>query len=69
MKALKYMDEEDVIKKGIDALLAALGPVEAMRFISLPKKKRMESVRRHREWQKHLEKESFFDEVFGQAPK
>lgn len=69
MKALKYMDEEDVIKKGIDALLAALGPVEAMRFISLPKKKRMESVKRHREWQKHLEKENFFDEVFGQAPK
>jgi len=69
MKALKYMDEEDVIKKGIDALLAALGPVEAMRFISLPKRKRMESVRRHREWQKHLDKEIFFDEVFGQASK
>ena len=65
MKALKYMDEEVVIKKGIDALMKALGPVEAMRFISLPKKTRVESVRRHREWQKLLDKEGFFDEVFA----
>jgi hypothetical protein len=65
MKALKYMDEEVVIKKGIDALVKELGPVEAMRFISLPKKRRMESVKRHREWQKHLTPQSFFDEVFA----
>ncbi len=65
MKALKYMDEEVVIKKGVDALVKELGPVEAMRFISLPKRKRMESVKRHREWQKYLNKENFFDEVFA----
>jgi hypothetical protein len=65
MKVLKYLDEEVVIKKGIDALVKELGPVEAMRFISLPKKRRMESVKRHREWQKNLDKESFFDEVFA----
>ena len=68
MKALKYMDEEDVIKIGIDALVKALGPVEAIRFISLPKRRRMESVKRHREWQKHLDKESFFDVVFAEEP-
>lgn len=65
MKALKYMDEEVVIQKGIDALVKALGPVEAMRFINLPKRKRIESVKRHREWQKHLNKDRFFDEVFA----
>jgi len=65
MKAIKYMDEDVVIKTGIDALMKALGPVEAMRFINLPKQKRVESVKRHREWQKHLDKDTFFDEVFA----
>ena len=65
MKALKYMDEEVVIKKGVDILVRELGPVEAMRFLCFPKQKRVESVKRHREWQKQLDKESFFDEVFA----
>ncbi len=64
MKTTKYMDEEAVIKKGIEALVRELGPVEAIRFINIPKKKRIESVKRHREWQKQLNKENFFDEVF-----
>ncbi len=59
------MDEEVVIRKAIEALIKELGPVEAIRFINMPKKKRVESVRRHREWQKLLDKDRFFDEVFG----
>jgi len=39
--------------------------VETIRFINLPKKRRLESVKRHREWQKLLNKDRFFDEVFG----
>ena len=65
MRAIKYMNEEVVIKKGLEALIKELGPVEAIRFINLPKKKRLESVRRHREWQKLLDKDRFFDEIFG----
>jgi len=38
---------------------------EIIRFINIPRKKRIESVRRHREWQKKLDKERFFNEVFG----
>lgn len=64
MKAMKYMDEEVIIKKGMKALLKELGPVEAIRFINMPKGKRLESVRRHRQWQKLLDKERFFAEVF-----
>lgn len=59
------MDEELVIKKAIDVLIKELGPIEAIRFISMPKKKRMDSVRRHREWQRLLNKTKFFDEVFA----
>ncbi len=65
MKAVKYMDEEVVIKKGIDALVRELGPVEAMRFLCFPKQKRMESVKRHREWQKSLDEKNFFEDVFS----
>ena len=64
MRTGKYMDEETVIRKGVQVLIKELGPVEALRFMNLPKKKRMESVRRHREWQKFLDKDRFFDEVF-----
>ncbi|OGW50995.1 MAG: hypothetical protein A2Z50_07595 [Nitrospirae bacterium RBG_19FT_COMBO_42_15] len=59
------MDEEVVIKKAIEALIKELGPIEAIRFISMPKKKRIESVKRHKEWQKLLDKAKFFDEVFA----
>lgn len=65
MKAIRYMDEELVIKRGIEALIRELGPVETNRFLSIPKHKRMESVKRHREWQRHLDKDAFFEEVFG----
>lgn len=65
MKAIKYMDEEVIIKKGMEALLKELGPVETFRFINMPREKRDESVRRHKKWQKLLEKNKFFSEVFA----
>ncbi|MCD4693658.1 MAG: hypothetical protein K8R79_12140 [Calditrichales bacterium] len=64
MRAIKYMDEERMVKKAIRVLIGELGPIEANRFVSMPKKKRMESVKRHREWQKQLDKNKFFNEVF-----
>ncbi|MDO9558265.1 MAG: hypothetical protein Q7I89_01100 [Syntrophales bacterium] len=64
MKAVKYMDEEMVIKRGIDLLMKGLGPLEAIRFMNISRERRMESVKRHRKWQKHLNKEEFFNEVF-----
>ncbi len=59
------MDEEVVIKKAMEVLIKELGPVEAIRFINMPKKRRLESVKRHQQWQKLLDKDSFFDQVFG----
>lgn len=64
MNSVKYMDENMVIKKAMEVLINELGPVEAIRFITIPKIKRMESVKRHREWQKLLDKNRFFDEIF-----
>jgi len=65
MRSVKYMDEELMVKKAIKALIGELGPVEANRFINMPRKKRTDSVKRHREWQKQLEKDTFLNEVFG----
>jgi hypothetical protein len=59
------MDEEIVNKKATEVLIRELGLVEAVRFTNIPQEKRLESVTRHRGWQKLLEKNSFFDEVFG----
>jgi len=59
------MDQEILIKKAMKVLIKELGPVEAIRFINMPKRKRVESVKRHREWQKLLDKDRFFNEAFG----
>jgi hypothetical protein len=64
MKPIKILDEEAIVKRAIDVLMKELGPIETVRFITVPKKKRMESVKRHREWQKLLDKDKLFDEVF-----
>ncbi len=65
MKVERYMDEKVLIKKSIELLMDNLGPVETIRFLNLPRKKRIESVKWHRKWQKGLNKEKFFEEIFG----
>ena len=57
--------EDKMIRRGLEALMAALGPVETVRFLTLPRRRRLESVRRHRQWQASLDQEWFFDQVFG----
>ena len=64
MRAVKYMDENILIRKSIEVLMEKIGPIETIRFINIPRKKRLESLERHREWQKMLDKDKFFDEVF-----
>jgi hypothetical protein len=67
LNKVKYLDEEKVIRRGIDALVKELGPIETIRFLNIPRTKRIESVKRHRQWQKTLDKDEFFAEVFGGA--
>lgn len=66
MKYIKQLNEEILIEKAARILFQELGPVEALRFLNIPRKKRMESVKRHRAWQEGLTKNQFFDEVFGE---
>ena len=64
MKTTPLIDEETLLKTAIQALMEKLGPLETSRFLSLPRKQRMESVKRHQRWQNQLEQDKFFDEVF-----
>jgi len=64
MKTLKYQSEEAILKKGIDVLMKELGPVETARFLNIQRSKRVESVKRHRDWQKSLDKDKFLKEIF-----
>jgi len=64
MKASTFINEEQLVTKAIDTLINKLGPVETNRFLSLMKKKRVESVKRHHLWQAKLKKDKFFNAVF-----
>ena len=65
MKITKTIPDNDLMEKGIKILFRELGNVDAVRFLSIPREKRVESVKRHRNWQQTLEKNTFFDEIFA----
>lgn len=65
MKATKTVPDNDLVKKGIEILFLELGKVDAIRFLTMPREKRVEGVKRHREWQQTLNKDAFFDEIFA----
>lgn len=65
MKQSQFIREDRLLKQAIFILMEKLGPVETNRFLSLPSKERMESVKRHEMWQSKLDKNTFFNEVFG----
>ena len=66
MKNVRYMDEDLVIRKGIDLLMKGLGPLEAIRFINMSREAKVDSVKRHRKWQQQLKKDVFFEDVFSE---
>ena len=65
MTVARYLPEEEPVRRGVEALVQALGPVETTRFLTLTPQRRIDVVQRHRQWQDTLVKEQFFDEVFG----
>lgn len=64
MKAAIFLSDDDLIKKAAHVLIDKLGEVEASRFFSMSQSKREESVKRHDVWQKNLNKDIFFSQVF-----
>ena len=65
MKPSEYLNEEELYNKAIKFLTEKLGTLETSRFLSISRKKRLESVKRHRQWQSKLNKEKLFKEIFS----
>ena len=65
MSSETLMTEERLIRQAIDALIESLGIMEATRFLTIRREGRLEAVEWHRAWQRKLDKEAFFAEVFG----
>jgi phosphoketolase len=64
MKANEYLSEEELLKKAIVLLTQKFGPMETSRFLSIVNTRRLESVKRHRNWQSKLDKDKLFKELF-----
>ena len=47
MKAEKYLNKDDLVRKAVDILIQKLGTIATARFINIPQKRRIESVKRH----------------------
>jgi hypothetical protein len=62
---MQYLPEDELIQRGLEALMKALGPIETTRFLTLPHPYRVESVQRHRQWQATLDQQAFLSQVFG----
>ena len=67
MRDHSLLQEDEMVRRAIAALMESLGPIETARFLTLPHSRRINSVLRHRKWQASLDKERFFDQVFGKA--
>lgn len=64
---IRYIPEDELIKKALDALMASLGPVDTTRFLAINREGRVESVMRHQKWQTGLDRDAFFDQVFSES--
>ncbi len=67
MSLTRTVPDDELVKRGIESLFRELGKVDAIRFLAMPRTKRIESVKRHRQWQDGLEKSAFFDEIFAES--
>lgn len=65
MKTTRYLTEDELIEQALKALVKAIGPIETARFMTLRRTRRLDSVKRHRRWQKLLRQTEFFNQVFG----
>lgn len=62
-----FLSEEAMIERAVEALLQALGPVEAARFLALPRKPILDAVEWHRQWQATLDVDTFLDQAFADS--
>jgi len=50
MSTQTYLPEETMVRRGLEALMTALGPIETARFLNLPRSRFPDYVEWHRQW-------------------
>lgn len=50
MRTQTYVPGETMLRRGLEALMTALGPIEAARFLNLPRSRFPDYVEWHRQW-------------------
>ena len=65
MREHSLLQEDEMVRRAVAVLMENLGPIETARFLTLPHARRVNAVLRHRKWQASLDKDRFFDQVFG----
>ena len=65
MKTKIELQGDELIQKAFELLIENLGITETSRFIEAIRMRKIDSVKRHQNWQKKLDKESFFKEIFN----
>lgn len=62
-----FLSEDTLIRRAVQTLMTALGPIETARFLTLPRDRVSDYMTWRRQWQAELNPQQFFDEVFGAA--
>lgn len=65
MREHSLLSEEPLITRAVQLLMREMGSIETTRFLTMAPNLRIESVKRHQQWQQNLEPEAFFDQVFN----
>ena len=61
--------DRKAVELEIAELMILLGVEKTRKLLNLPPRAAIDSVEQHRQWQDSLDKEEFFDSVFGKGSK
>ena len=59
--------DRKAVELEIAELMVLLGVEKTRKLLNLPRRVSVDSVEQHRQWQDSLDKEEFFDSVFGKG--
>jgi hypothetical protein len=69
MKINTISTDDVLLQKAAFILTKELGAVDALRVFSIPRRRTVDSIKRHRKWQQSLNADVFFEDAFGKTEK
>jgi hypothetical protein len=65
MKSNNVIQENTLIHKALTVLIKNFGVLETNRFLSIINNKKIDSIKRHQNWQDQLNKDDLFKKIFN----